>query len=327
MPDNSPFFALAPWESISDLPSLDSVAVQHSGYDMSEQDGKLWLRKTHDSREGAFLAMSLMHSPFSKYGHAPLAWRNYQPSAWRASLHNILSKGKVARIFFLGATGKLRCPQEKATYSVTVSATGWAQWTIYEDEKPRQTAAFIWTQDPELALFLDTPSLDVWTQIQTQWADENSDCAFAWRTLELSVSQIGDLIWRWGNHEISHAHEVVTCWLHMQTRYWENTEFVLISVDISELDYHEEYRLSMRRILPTGDSEILPVSDIDNVFQLLLSRFGPLIYKARLEQHLCLRHWTEENPLLLSIQVFAPTAHEVLEASFQWREWLQSSSS
>lgn len=323
------FFPFASWEHPfwrSDLlqpAQLETARHIAQIEDFQRKRSWLFFRALDSSDEANFVAAPLNQSLVS--GHfEPIRFPSCSPLQLKTSLDDVLQKGKFARLFFLEENENLRRYDAHSRYLLIVGAMGWASWirlnSKLENSWFESEAPFVWTKTPDAARFLETPALELWAQIQTQKADETSDCAFARRFLDWSEEERQKRLWNWKNGSREELKAVLKIALLSQNELWENVDSLKWTIFLEKFQ-HTWHRGFLNRF---SGSTLVQNGLAPGVLREVLRRvhpfFAPTLDEDSL-QHLAAARWRNKQNPTLQIEIQNPSAHERLEAHLQWRDW------
>lgn len=242
------------------------------------------------------------------------------PFGLRMSFSDVMAKGKWARGFFLTEDLQLRQRGETARHFLLLSPHGWGEWhdcqvaslTASYYRYIRQ-AAFYWSQNDESSWLYETSVGQIIERVQSLHNEPNSDAALALMVSGYSRTQTRRILWPCHHGDMDEFERVLRCAFLADEELWQMSEKAHWNIGLSDADRPNSY-------IETTEDEI-ECPSLDKALTRAFAFYQPTFSQELADRHICLQD-AKWNLSWLNIEAEAPTAHEQLEASLEWRNWL-----
>ncbi len=236
-------------------------------------------------------------------------------SSVRMVCADALNNAKIARLFFLGASGQLRERDEITHQIVIVRADGSGLWNTWPESRHKRSS-FRLFDDAGLAAFIRRPAMQIWDTLKAALKDPQSDASFSRDWLGKTDEQRTATIWNWSPDTRQNLRveleEMLHCALLCNDFLWQKDDSWTLSVpdpaNIWLYPAEEEW-------------DEYPVPDqLKRAIEQLWHHYAP--FNSEVLKHECAYAWKQNTITAFFDEAREPTAHERLEAMLRWRDWL-----
>ena len=218
-----------------------------------------------------------------------------------------LNNGACGRELHLGAHFELRTSEEAGCYALSLSPDG-SGYLVDQD----------WWNFPFRWKAIDL------TQISAQdlmaHLEGEPDFLFTRDFIQMSEDERWQQAWKWKNGDHHELKQVMT-WAFLGDELWQNETDLQLRLDFNKNG------CSLKLLGPPdplhGQCATLLLSDaLYDALSMAINHFKATPNQAHGEQHEVLLQLLETDFWHIDIHLQNPTAHERIEAAFQWRQWL-----
>ena len=309
-------FDVAPWEMASDETPYESFeTVEHNGerweLALTKPSSRVYQWVHFRRGDGPILhATPGVPSPLVD------GQRGVAPGAMKQRFIECLSNGKWTRSLYWNERFELRREGESTCFYTVLEHDGTGFWSDKATPRPNQ-ASFKWGAE-EREFLIRAPADELVARL---WAEPDFD--YARRFISFSADERWDEMWKWRHGDRHEMQQVLTWALLAQEDLWQTLKRLCLFVEPMRenqnlggmlfSDQQPSHRADDPTPLPHGLHEALAA---------VLCWFGPEVRTSHAEEHLCLSHLLDPPVWFLRIQPKDPTAHERMEATMRWWEWL-----
>ncbi len=312
-------FSVEPYEFMDDdsvFESLQSVKWGGKIWELALQNDAhpIYLYLRFRQLAGAWLAATpAIKAPFED-GRREIAPR----AIWERFIE-CQENGRWSRSLFWNERFELRQKGEQALYGMSLSPDGTGSWGIMNAQR-RRGAAFFWGKDERDYLAKSSA-----TQL-VQKLRSSPDVEFARRLLFTSRDELWNLMWKWKRGDHREFERVLAWALLAQDDLWRTLSNLSWRVNLIEDAQNNGTCLfsdQKRSNDPRNPTPLPP--KLDQALATALQWFGPRLNQQSIDQHLGLQRLLGglmRNTWCFQINPVDFTAHEQLEASVKWHDWL-----
>ena len=261
----------------------------------------------------------LLHGVLIATAYSKIEMKEVTPGEMWPWFVKCQQEGRWSRHLHWTEQFKLRNKGEKAFYETMYSPNGAGNWSVCGAYPPHY-AGFHWFKDH--SDFLSRAS----TLELLESLESAPDCEFARRYLSASSEMYWPNVWTWRRGDYTEFERVLTWALMAQEELWHELGELHLQVDLTRNWNDNEEQLgailfSDKHGVHSAENPTPWPPKVHQALATALEWFGPQVNQANVDKHLCLQQTLNWGCVFI-IEPKDFTAHEQIEASVKWHEWL-----